>query len=65
MQFFEVAAQRLALPAGGRDTVKAWKQDSAEALKTAKKRGDSLLSTARCVSHLLLLFCVLQIGFRT
>ena len=29
----------------------AWKRDSAEALKTAKKRGDSHSSAARCVGR--------------
>ena len=40
------AAQRPALAASARDADKSWEQDSAEALKTAKKRGDSHLSAA-------------------
>ena len=36
-------AQRPALAASGQDVDQAWEQDSAEALKTAKKRGDSHL----------------------
>jgi hypothetical protein len=40
------SAQRLALAASGRDTGNARKRNPAEALKTAKKRGDSHLSAA-------------------
>ena len=47
--------QRPALAASGRDADTAWEQDSAEALKTAKKRGESHLSAARCVGRLALI----------
>lgn len=47
-------AQRLALAASGRDAEKARKRNPTEALKTAKKRGDSHLSAPRCVGQLLL-----------
>jgi hypothetical protein len=48
----KTAAERLALAASGRDADNARKRNPAEALKTAKKRGDSHLSAARCVSLL-------------
>ena len=51
--YSKTAAERLALAASGRDANQAWKQDSAEALKTAKNRGESHLSAARCVGQFL------------
>jgi hypothetical protein len=49
----ETACRLTGCVSGSRAGVdKAQKRDSAKALKTAKKRGDSLLSTARCVGPL-------------
>jgi hypothetical protein len=50
-EIHEVVAQRFALLALGRDADDAWKQDSAEVLKTAKNRAESHLSAARCVGR--------------
>jgi hypothetical protein len=46
------AAERLALAASRWDADDAWELDSAEALKTAKKRGESHVSSARCVGRI-------------
>src|SRR5687768_4045239 len=46
-----IACQRLALVATGRDAEQARKRNPAEALKPAKKRGESQLSTACCVGR--------------
>jgi hypothetical protein len=48
------AGQRLALAASGRDADEARKRNPAEALKTAKKRGESHLSAARFVRRFLI-----------
>jgi hypothetical protein len=50
LKFILIGAQRPALPAAGEK--KAGKQETAKAAKKLKKRGESLLSGARCVRRL-------------
>jgi hypothetical protein len=49
------AAQRLALPAGGRDEITPLCRNQLQATQPAQKRADSHQSGARCVGTLLIL----------